>query len=244
MIIIIYFLSLATFHFHPFVHSVYKKPSDWASLHDIAIVPSDTQYWGTYTGFNNRPRKPKNYGDLKVSPSQFKEHVMKSFAAMNVTKWKTIHHNYFFIMAWVSTYHHYHHHHVHFYHHYIHHHDIHVDINHIHQQHHHHVLHHSYHVNIYDMTCHVFHSYTCIHRYYLYAQNEWNEQAVMEPSDRWGFRYLEALQEVLLTLPYRLTKQMVLEITMIALMMTVMVDNDDDAYDGAFILYVRYDNSR
>ena len=31
---------------------------------------------------------------------------------------------------------------------------------------------------------------------------------------------------------------------MIALMMTVMVDNDDDAYDGAFILYVRYDNSR
>jgi len=27
---------------------------------------------------------------------------------------------------------------------------------------------------------------------------------------------------------------MVLEITMIALMMTVMVDNDDDAYDGAF----------
>ena len=56
----------------------------------------------------------------------------------------------------------------------------------------------------------------------------------MEPSDRWGFRYLEALQEVLLTLPYRLTKQMVLEITMIALMMTVMVDNDDDAYDGAF----------
>ena len=96
---------LATFHFHPFVHSVYKKPADWASLHDIAIVPSDTQYWGTYTGFNNRPRKPKNYGDLKVSPSQFKEHVMKSFAAMDVTKWKTIHHNYFFIMAWVSLYH-------------------------------------------------------------------------------------------------------------------------------------------
>jgi len=28
---------------------------------------------------------------------------MKSFAAMNVSKWKTIHHNYYFIMAWVSV---------------------------------------------------------------------------------------------------------------------------------------------
>ena len=37
---------------------------------------------------------------------------------------------------------------------------------------------------------------------------------------------------------------MVLEITMIALMMTVMVDNDDDAYDGAFILYVIRDDDR
>jgi len=98
-----YHLSIATFHFHPFVHSVYKQPSHWASLHDITRVPSETQYWGTYTGFNNRPRKPSNYGDLKVSPFQFKEHVMKSFAAMNVTRWKTIYHNYYFIMAWVST---------------------------------------------------------------------------------------------------------------------------------------------
>jgi hypothetical protein len=58
----------ATFHFHPAVNNIIDNKQHYASVEDLAVVPSNTQYWGTYTGFNNRPRKADGYYELPVNP--------------------------------------------------------------------------------------------------------------------------------------------------------------------------------
>lgn len=55
-----------------------------------------------YTGFNNRARNPKNYGNNKIFPDSWQDALQQSFAAMPVTRWSTVHQNFFFINAWVS----------------------------------------------------------------------------------------------------------------------------------------------
>ena len=39
--------------------------------------------------------------------------------------------------------------------------------------------------------------------FFLMAWNEWNEQSVLEPSDRFKFQYLDSIKKVLQTLPSR-----------------------------------------
>ena len=58
----------ATFHFHPAINSIVDNKKMYASMEDLTVVPSNAQYWGTYTGFNNRPRKAEGYYELPVKP--------------------------------------------------------------------------------------------------------------------------------------------------------------------------------
>jgi hypothetical protein len=55
-----------------------------------------------HKGFNNRARNPKNYGNNKIFPDSWQDALQQSFAAMPVTRWSTVHQNFFFINAWVS----------------------------------------------------------------------------------------------------------------------------------------------
>jgi len=123
-----------TFHFHPAVNSIADNKKILASVQDLLAVPSNAQYWGTYTGFNNRPRKSKGYYELPVDPAELERNLRRSFSVMPVAKWKTVTENFYFITAW----------------------------------------------------------------------NEWNEQAVLEPSDLKKFAYLEVFQRCLLTLSSRI----------------------------------------
>jgi hypothetical protein len=89
----------AIFHFQPFQR--YKK--EFTEFHDMNILPDIAQYWGSFTGFNNKPRMQSGFHEDKVSPESFGIHLTKSFASMDVSKWLYICYNYFFITAWVSS---------------------------------------------------------------------------------------------------------------------------------------------
>jgi len=58
----------ATFHFHPAINNIVDNKKNYASMEDLTQVPSNAQYWGSYTGFNNRPRKAEGYYELPVNP--------------------------------------------------------------------------------------------------------------------------------------------------------------------------------
>jgi len=58
----------ATFHFHPAVNNIENNKKMFASTYDLTQVPSNAQYWGAYTGFNNRPRKAEGFIELSFKP--------------------------------------------------------------------------------------------------------------------------------------------------------------------------------
>jgi len=92
-----------TFHFHPAVNSIDDNKEVLASIQDLLAVPSNAQYWGTYTGFNNRPRKSEGYYELPVDPAKLEMNLRRSFAVMPVAKWKTVTENFYFVTAWVIS---------------------------------------------------------------------------------------------------------------------------------------------
>ena len=65
----------------------------------VRFIPSP--FISTFIGFNNRARNPTNYGNNKIYPDSWKDALLKSFDAMPVTRWSTVHQNLFFINAWV-----------------------------------------------------------------------------------------------------------------------------------------------
>ena len=58
----------ASFHFHPAINNIVDNKKNYASMEDLTQVPSNAQYWGSYTGFNNRPRKAEGYYELPANP--------------------------------------------------------------------------------------------------------------------------------------------------------------------------------
>lgn len=115
----------ATFHFWPNIKAIYNTKR-LSSTEDVKFIPSLAQYWGSCTGFDARPRRPDSFS-LKVTPKSFEANLQISFSSMKVERWRYIHHNFYFVMAW----------------------------------------------------------------------NEWNEQAILEPSDKHLFGYLHATRRAL-----------------------------------------------
>ena len=105
-----------------------------ASLSDIKDVPAKVQYWGTLVGFDNYPRRKNLSVSCRFTVNEFKTNLCVSFESMSVSRWRDVHENFYFLMAW----------------------------------------------------------------------NEWNEQAMLEPSDRYKFEHLDSIRSVLQTLPARL----------------------------------------
>lgn len=93
-----------TFHFHPAVNSIVDNKKVLASIQDLIAVPSNTQYWGTYTGFNNRPRKSQGYYELSVDTVELERNLRRSFAVMPVSKWGKVTENFYFVTAWVINF--------------------------------------------------------------------------------------------------------------------------------------------
>eukprot|EP00977_Amphora_coffeiformis_P007792 scaffold1697_cov180-Amphora_coffeaeformis.AAC.28 len=57
------------------------------------------QYWGAFTSFDCRPRKPDQYPIIRT-PQQFDEGLRESFAAMSAARARRVDKNLYFITAW------------------------------------------------------------------------------------------------------------------------------------------------
>lgn len=122
----------SSFHFWPQLKAAFKPTSTTASIESFDI-PTETQYWGAFSGFDRRPRDPEAKHPMLRSVEAFRNGLANSFSHMSQDVARKIDTNLFFVTAW----------------------------------------------------------------------NEWNEQAVLEPSVQHGFGYLKAVHENLITVPAR-----------------------------------------
>ena len=91
----------ASFHFCPHYQLDFPSVGE-VSVSDAPIVLNrlHPQYWCAFsTGFDSRVRRP-NHFQFQRTPAQFRNVLAKSFAAMQVSRWKYVEENYYFIMAW------------------------------------------------------------------------------------------------------------------------------------------------
>lgn len=77
---------------------------DIATTRDQLTVFTPVQYWGAFTGFNNRVRRPEEeHTEIPVTPPQFYTALVHSFSAMASTPQRrldSLSHNIFVVGAW------------------------------------------------------------------------------------------------------------------------------------------------
>merc|ERR1711982_210339 len=97
----------AAFHFWPLITlpKIYESSigkGDGASKNDVEHL-LDTypiQYWGSYTGFDNRPRNKNAAQPPKLVPIAFQRDIQQSFEQMATNNKRIIGKNLYFITAW------------------------------------------------------------------------------------------------------------------------------------------------
>jgi hypothetical protein len=123
----------SSFHFWPQLMGGGFVPTSTTGSVENFDIPTETQYWGAFSGFDRRPRDPKDKYFKPRSVADFRAGLVCSSSQMSQDVARNIDTNLFFVTAW----------------------------------------------------------------------NEWNEQAVLEPSMQYGFGYLKAVHENLITVPAR-----------------------------------------
>ena len=91
----------AAFHFRPQLRDPFNEETDLASTKDLPLQVSTTQYWGAYTSFDARPRRPTaDAVRSDFSPTLFYNELKKSFEAMSMQKGRFVPQNLYFVTAW------------------------------------------------------------------------------------------------------------------------------------------------
>ncbi|CAM9902922.1 unnamed protein product, partial [Ectocarpus fasciculatus] len=117
----------AFFQFWPMLTANYPD-----AAYGVDINMSIPQYWGSFTGFDPRPRRPQIARRYDINPMKFEYSLKALTNCSDVQRWKSLEDNFVFITAW----------------------------------------------------------------------NEWNEQAILEPSTIYGNGFLCAMRNALQTVPF------------------------------------------
>ena len=89
----------AGYHFSPLVRKIFSKKK-------MNSIPINTQYFGHYTNFDNRPRSNSSYTPYKreilykIYPTQFGDELRDILNNVDVKRWDNILFNFHFITAW------------------------------------------------------------------------------------------------------------------------------------------------
>lgn len=91
----------AAFHFRPQLRDPFPEETDTASVRDLALPVPTTQYWGAYSSFDPRPRRPAAHPARNdLTPALFQSQLMESFAAMTASTARFVSPNLYFVTAW------------------------------------------------------------------------------------------------------------------------------------------------
>lgn len=89
------------FHFRPQLREPFPAEIRTASISDLTLPVRTTQYWGAYSNFDPRPRRPEaNPARIDTKPALFHAELVQSFAAMTASTTRFVSPNLYFVTAW------------------------------------------------------------------------------------------------------------------------------------------------
>jgi hypothetical protein len=89
------------FHFRPQLRDPFNQEYSTASLNDVPLPIKTTQYWGAFTNFDARPRRPTAEAVRPdLTPALFHSELVASFRAMTTQPSRFVSPNLYFLTAW------------------------------------------------------------------------------------------------------------------------------------------------